>query len=64
LPCHLPKPVSIPQIAAYEAALQADHKRYTIDIYPNVNYAFNNDTGRRAAPSPSSRPIWASVSGL
>jgi carboxymethylenebutenolidase len=33
-------------IAAYEAALKADHKRYTIYIYPNVNHAFNNDTGR------------------
>ncbi len=33
-------------IAAYEAALKADHKRYTIYVYPNVNHAFNNDTGR------------------
>ena len=33
-------------IAAYEAALKADDKRYTIYIYPNVNHAFNNDTSR------------------
>jgi len=34
-------------VAAYEAALKANHKRYTIYIYPNVNHAFNNDTGNR-----------------
>jgi carboxymethylenebutenolidase len=34
-------------IPAYEAALKAHHKRYTIYIYPNVNHAFNNDTGSR-----------------
>jgi carboxymethylenebutenolidase len=34
-------------IAAYEAALKANHKRYTIYIYPNVNHAFNNDTSSR-----------------
>jgi carboxymethylenebutenolidase len=34
-------------IAAYEAALKADHKRYTIYVYPNVNHAFNNDTSNR-----------------
>jgi carboxymethylenebutenolidase len=33
-------------IPAYEAALKADGKRFTVDIYPNVNHAFNNDTGR------------------
>jgi carboxymethylenebutenolidase len=32
-------------IAAYEAALKANDKRYTIYVYPNVNHAFNNDTG-------------------
>ena len=32
-------------IAAYEAALKAAGKRYTVYIYPNVNHAFNNDTG-------------------
>jgi carboxymethylenebutenolidase len=32
-------------IAAYESALQANGKRYTIHMYPGVNHAFNNDTG-------------------
>ena len=34
-------------IAAYEAALKANDKRYTIYIYPDVNHAFNNDTSNR-----------------
>jgi carboxymethylenebutenolidase len=34
-------------IPAYEAALKAANKRYTIHIYPDVNHAFNNDTGDR-----------------
>ena len=34
-------------IPAYEAALKAAGKRYTIHIYDNVNHAFNNDTGDR-----------------
>ena len=34
-------------IAAYEAALKAKHKQFTIYIYPNVNHAFNNDTSSR-----------------
>jgi carboxymethylenebutenolidase len=34
-------------IPAYEAALKADHKRYTIYVYANVNHAFNNDTSNR-----------------
>jgi carboxymethylenebutenolidase len=34
-------------IPAYEAALKAEGKRYTIEIYPDVNHAFNNDTGNR-----------------
>ncbi len=32
-------------IAAYESALKANGKRYTIYMYPGVNHAFNNDTG-------------------
>ncbi len=31
-------------IAAYEAALKANNKKYTIYMYSNVNHAFNNDT--------------------
>jgi carboxymethylenebutenolidase len=34
-------------IAAYEAALKANNKRYTIHVYPDVNHAFNNDTSNR-----------------
>jgi carboxymethylenebutenolidase len=34
-------------IEAYEAALKANDKRYTIYMYPDVNHAFNNDTGNR-----------------
>jgi carboxymethylenebutenolidase len=31
-------------IPAFEAALKANHKRYTTYVYPNANHAFNNDT--------------------
>jgi carboxymethylenebutenolidase len=34
-------------IAAYEAALKAQGKRYAIHVYQDVNHAFNNDTGDR-----------------
>ena len=34
-------------IPAYEAALKAAGKRFTVQVYPNVNHAFNNDTGNR-----------------
>jgi carboxymethylenebutenolidase len=44
-------------IAAYEAALKANHKNYTIYIYPNVNHAFNNDTGR-AYDKPAADLAW------
>jgi carboxymethylenebutenolidase len=32
-------------IAAYEAALSANNKKYTIYVYPGTQHAFNNDTG-------------------
>lgn len=32
-------------IAAYEAALKAHNKRYTLHTYPGTQHAFNNDTG-------------------
>jgi carboxymethylenebutenolidase len=32
-------------IPAYEAALKASNKNYTIYVYPGVQHAFNNDTG-------------------
>jgi carboxymethylenebutenolidase len=34
-------------IPAYEAALKGADKRFTIYVYPDVNHAFNNDTGNR-----------------
>jgi carboxymethylenebutenolidase len=48
-------------IAAYEAALKAAGKQFTIYVYPDVNHAFNNDTGdrydKRAADLAWSRTI-------
>jgi carboxymethylenebutenolidase len=44
-------------IPAYEAALKAGNKRYTIYIYPGVNHAFNNDTGSRY-DKPASDLAW------
>jgi carboxymethylenebutenolidase len=32
-------------IAAYEAALKANNKKYEIHVYPGTQHAFNNDTG-------------------
>ncbi|MBI1203047.1 MAG: dienelactone hydrolase family protein [Rhodopseudomonas sp.] len=34
-------------IPAYEAALKANGKRFTVYVYPGVNHAFNNDTSSR-----------------
>ena len=34
-------------IDAYKAALTADHKTFTIYVYPGANHAFNNDTSSR-----------------
>jgi carboxymethylenebutenolidase len=33
-------------IPAFEAALKANKKRYTLYIYPGTQHAFNNDTGK------------------
>ncbi len=33
-----------PKIPDFEAALKANNKKYTIQMYDNVNHAFNNDT--------------------
>ena len=32
-------------IAAYEAALKANNKKYALHTYPGTQHAFNNDTG-------------------
>ncbi len=45
-------------IIAYEAALNANNKRYTIYIYPNVNHAFNNDTSNRY-DKPAAELAWS-----
>jgi carboxymethylenebutenolidase len=45
-------------IPAYEAALKAAGKQYTIYIYPGVNHAFNNDTGR-AYDKPAADLAWS-----
>ena len=45
-------------IAAYEAALKANGKRYTIHIYPGVNHAFNNDTGGARYDKPAADLAW------
>jgi carboxymethylenebutenolidase len=45
-------------IPAYEAALKAAGKRFTIHVYPNVNHAFNNDTGNRY-DKPSADLAWS-----
>jgi len=34
-------------IDAYRAALEANNKQFTMHVYPDVNHAFNNDTGSR-----------------
>jgi carboxymethylenebutenolidase len=34
-------------IPGYEAALKGASKRFEVQVYPNVNHAFNNDTGDR-----------------
>ena len=34
-------------IPAYEAALKANHKPFTVYIYPNVNHGFSDDTSSR-----------------
>jgi carboxymethylenebutenolidase len=45
-------------IPAYEQALKAAHKRFTIYIYPNVNHAFNNDTSNRY-DKPAAELAWS-----
>ncbi|MGH6663520.1 MAG: dienelactone hydrolase family protein [Pseudolabrys sp.] len=50
-------------IPAYEAALKAAGKRFTIHIYPNVNHAFNNDTGNRY-DKPAADLAWSRTIGF
>jgi carboxymethylenebutenolidase len=46
-------------IAAYEAALKANNKRYTINIYPGTQHAFNNDTGGERYNKAASDLAWS-----
>ena len=42
-------------IAAYEAALKANNKKYTLHMYPGTQHAFFNDTRRRPLQQGSGR---------
>jgi carboxymethylenebutenolidase len=46
-------------IPAYEAALKAANKRYTIHVYPDVNHSFNNDTGGERYNKPAADLAWS-----
>jgi carboxymethylenebutenolidase len=45
-------------IAAYEAALKANNKKYTIHSYPGTQHAFNNDTGAARYNKPAADLAW------
>jgi carboxymethylenebutenolidase len=45
-------------IAAYEAALKANKKRYTIYHYPGTQHAFNNDTGKARYNKAAAELAW------
>jgi len=46
-------------IAAYEAALKANNKKYTIHMYPGVQHAFNNDTSAARYNKAAADLAWA-----
>jgi len=46
-------------IPAFEAALKANNKRYTIYIYPGTQHAFNNDTGAARYNKAASDLAWS-----
>ena len=48
-------------IPAFEAALKASNKRYTIHIYPGTQHAFNNDTGAARYSKAASDLAWSST---
>jgi carboxymethylenebutenolidase len=45
-------------IAAYEAALKANNKKFTINSYPGTQHAFNNDTGAARYNKPAADLAW------
>src|SRR5665647_1655938 len=46
-------------IPAYEAALKAAGKRFEVHVYPDVNHAFNNDTGGDRYNKPAADLAWS-----
>ena len=46
-------------IAAYEAALKANSKKYTLHQYPGTQHAFNNDTGAARYNKPAADLAWS-----
>ena len=46
-------------IPAYEAALKAAGKRYTVHVYLDVNHAFNNDTAGDRYNKPAADLAWS-----
>jgi carboxymethylenebutenolidase len=46
-------------IAAYEAALKANNKTYTLHIYPGTQHAFNNDTGAARYNKAAAELAWS-----
>ncbi len=51
-------------IPAYEAALKQGGKTYEIFVYPNVNHAFNNDTGGARYDKPAADLAWSRTLGF
>ncbi len=46
-------------IAAYEAALKANNKKYTLHSYPGTQHAFNNDTGAARYNKAAAELAWS-----
>jgi len=51
-------------IAAYEAALKANNKKFTINSYPGTHHAFNNDTGAARYNKPAADLAWERTIGF
>jgi carboxymethylenebutenolidase len=51
-------------IAAYEAALKANNKKYMIHSYPGAQHAFNNDTGAARYNKPAADLAWGRTIGF
>jgi carboxymethylenebutenolidase len=51
-------------IAAYEAALKANNKTFTVHSYPGTQHAFNNDTGAARYNKPAADLAWGRTIGF